>query len=443
MAPTAIPTTLAGTDRAARKGRLGGDAASWVCLRRMAPKPSMVVRMRLVKTRRVWGGLGGRARSGAAVCLVLVVAGLGSARQAAAVEYELHGYAWSEISGRPRDVSPAGPRDFSSGMTAEPFSVYVRDEAWLIRTVVGAGSSGWRPTFILEVGSTNGQEVIRVGWSMISPPPWVLRSNAPPTFGSRRVPPLHPWPPSSAIMCSNSVPPLLEADWFSSHLWLMFASGCYLLRQSTRELIPIYERHLGPISKPPAHLGPISQPPASGVLDRRPRPVRADWQLSPQEPHLPLYVACGPAFYGVTGTTNVEGLVLPTGFSFRRFDSSPGGVVLQPYLCAVVTNASARCSRASLLPPLPVDRIWDWRLQDAEPQLGHVSYAARHLRRWPTVAESKRVYLAWQRKQEQEARRKEREQQRAKPWQLAGFALLLVAPVAWAWLHSRRPKPRH
>ena len=195
-----------------------------------------------------------------------------------------------------------------------------------------------------------------------------------------------------AIVTSNVVLAACnEGEVFVSHLWLMFASGCYLAEKAGQEIAPIYD-----INACASFHKDLTQP--------------ADWMLTETEPHLPAFVAymntrgifAGKttngvmkylplrppynqgytnALYAVTGWTNVENLVLPTGFTYHLFEPVGGGkskddlrVIARAF--GIITNFSTAHSAAGLSPELPVNSVVvDRRLMHAKDPIEIVTYS--------------------------------------------------------------------
>lgn len=320
-------------------------------------------------------------------------------------EFELHGVITQE------SLFPSG----STPVVSRPFSVYVRDCQWLIHAE--RERPGYTPD-VQEYGSTNGQVIYRVGV-----PGLPLGQN---TSGGKT-----PLPLAGATIVSNSVVVSSESGLYLAHLWLMFAARCYLEAHVGQEIAPVYDE-------------------AANALHDKGYQQVASWTLSPQPPHLPenicflntrgrvtmgkdrraVYVRSSThqdytnALYRVTGFTNVGGLTLPTGFVFTRYGPVREGAEfkLREYsrAVAVVTNASSRCSRASLLPVFP-DRIVvaDKRLERAEPSIPTVSYAAKS---FPTAPEVVKIHQIQQARQEPKTP--------GQRWGVLAFVLLALMPLA-------------
>lgn len=214
---------------------------------------------------------------------------------------------------------------------------------------------------------------------------------------------------SLATVSSNSVPAAWnEPELFVSHLWLMFASQCYLEGRTNREITPLYDID-------------------AAVVHDKDYTQMAEWTFLELGAHLPAYVAYlntrgrltrdaqnqrtfivyGPPFdrgftnalYKISGTTNVGGLNFPTGFHFQRFEPVESGDdmgklrVVGGTVVASVTKVIDHCSRTNLLPRLPGNSVVvDYRLMHSKTPIFSVSYSGNEKGRWLTVEEVIRLH---------------------------------------------------
>ena len=103
------------------------------------------------------------------------------------------------------------------------FTVFVKACAWLIETTE-LDKSG-KTEGIRQTACVNGTEVYEV---------WSPFRNA--SAGANRS---SFW--NDGLIVSNNIPVGQNDGDYVGHLWLMFASGCYLSNQSTSYLTPVYD----------------------------------------------------------------------------------------------------------------------------------------------------------------------------------------------------------
>lgn len=248
------------------------------------------------------------------------------------------------------------------------FKVFVRDDAWLIQ-VHETGQFGNK--VLREIGSTNGTEVFETVTALDQTGP----------ANDSRIPGLPANPaikvPTSATVSRQRVPVGPLEGSFVGPLWLMFASGGYFRSLTNNFLTPVYDWHVSPLAN-----------------NGGPRTVMAEWELLNGPGSLPYRVVYetpgggAAAVYQATGTTNLGGLVLPTGFTSTqqrgRGLSAMSGE-------AAVTSIRPICSRSNLLPAIAGKvSIHDLRLA-SQPNVEGVSYISDH---WVSVSQVSQVYPA-------------------------------------------------
>ena len=300
-----------------------------------------------------------------------------------ASEYALAGRIYEERVNGAGQVSEAKSRTFL---------VCVKDCWWFIRT---EQSEPGKLAGARETGSTNGHEIFDL--FIPAAPALAQQKDSNPKSGPRPPQRLH----GEGTVVSNAVPASCdESDLFTSHLWLMCASSCFFRAQTNREIPPLYDIN-------------------ACVLHDNNLTMEAQWDLSKHSPALPAFVAYMntrgyPTFdkagqrtyiplpppynrgftnavYAIVGVTNLNGLALPTGFTFQRFEPANAGrrkedlrVVVRGF--AVITNVSPECSRKEFLPSANGNLIIDRRLMNAQPPIAAIRYLARK-DRWLTLEE--------------------------------------------------------
>jgi hypothetical protein len=249
---------------------------------------------------------------------------------ASAAEYEVDGQIEQTI------YSPAG----AASVQKSQFTVFVKDCSWLIQTT-GLDKSG-KPVSIRQTACTNGAEV----WEVAGP------VNGGSTAAGHR-----PLSQNVATIVSNNVPVGQNEGYYVSHLWLMFASGCYFENLTNNLLTPVYDSNASVSVHPELKRdakwdlvnGPGSLPSQVVYLDHR-RDGHDQDQVSTN------------AIYMATGVTNAGTIKIPSGFVFefrtgRGFDPGPilPGKTRPAYgirkrAVATVTAVRPYCSRNDLSP---------------------------------------------------------------------------------------------
>jgi hypothetical protein len=261
--------------------------------------------------------------------LLAVILASASFHRVFAVEYEVDGQLEQTIYKQDGSVGSARKGQFT---------VYVKDCSWLIRTTdldkVG------KPGAIRYTACVNGTEIYE-----LSGPPDDGRTTSGPSSA----------PVNIARIVSNSVPVGLNEGYYVSHIWLMFASGCWFAKLSTNYITPVYDFS--------------ASAPGNPALKRR-----ATWELFGGPGSLPLYVTYSKdagaggssgsvdAIYAITGETNAGTVKIPSGFVFEKrtdYGYAPGSIPpgwsipayhISKRVVATVTAVRPQCSRKDLTP---------------------------------------------------------------------------------------------
>lgn len=260
------------------------------------------------------------------------------------------------------------------------------------------------------LASHDGQTIYELRATEI-PPGFLTSSGAPPeNYGH-------------AEMENGPVPQRLDSR--LQHLWLGLASHCHFA-----------------VATPGLSLG-LSLPPEDPQVHDNSRVVRADWQLNPARPRLPMWVAfLGGEVYAdtrrpmetnvfleVLSWTNAAGLALPGSFEIT---TSFRGMVLERTK-AWIDRLEPVASLTDFQPKLTgTNFIVDRRLTNAPPFL-----AAEHLTtRWPTLEETRRAHLG------KVALQRQSSPSRWLVWSL--IAVILIGPLAalfwWRTAGFRTPR---
>jgi len=297
-------------------------------------------------------------------CFILLSAIL----QASAEEYEVDGHIEQTIYKRDGTVG---------AVEKSEFAVFVKDCSWLIQTT-DEGKDG-KPFFIRETGCTNGAEIYEVEGKI----------NKGQQHGVKD------W--NMATIVSNNVPVGQNEGYFVSHLWLMFASGCYFANLSTNWLTPVYDVNASLQADPD--------------LKRE-----AKWELVNEPGSLPLnvvYLEGGltNATYTATGVTNAGTIKIPSGFVFEfrgnpfSANFAPGPIELgesapayrvRKRAVATVTAVKPVCSRSDLLPTaegmtMVIDQRPTNYLADAQ---NLPTYIVKTGVQWLPIAKAQQSYVA-------------------------------------------------
>lgn len=244
-----------------------------------------------------------------------------------AAEYEVDGKIEQTIYNRDGSVAI---------LQKSQFTVFVRDCAWLIRTT--QNDTNGRPVTARETACVNGAEIYEVAG----------RSDAGNTRAGRGSPSAN-----LATVVSNNVPVGRNNGYFVSHLWMMFASGCYFASLTNDLITPVYD--------------------VNASVDVNPNyKLKAKWGLTDGPGSLPLNVIFtndivgSPiiATYTATGVTNAGAINIPSGFVFEHRINFTAGFLPGPFLpgkkypeygirkraVATVTAVRPHCSRSDLTP---------------------------------------------------------------------------------------------
>ena len=270
-------------------------------------------------------------------------------------------------------------------VTRSKFTVFVRDCSWLIQTT--DHDEAGKPLVVRETACTNGAEIYEVSWPVVG-------GNAP---GGRG--PIQTWNVASIV--SNNIPIATSGSSVISHLWLMFASGCYFADLSTNWITAVYELN-----------GSV---PADRQIKRK-----AEWTLINGPGSLPLSVVYFdgislPASLGnlslpanlgsmipstnatflAAGLTNVGTIQIPSGFVFERrvgAGFAPGPILpgrstpsyhFSDQVVASVTAVRAGCSRSDLAPTAAgMTMVFDHRLPPVEVPTDSTTFSTTESLNW-------------------------------------------------------------
>jgi hypothetical protein len=240
------------------------------------------------------------------------------------------------------------------------FTVFVRDCSWLIQTT--DHDEAGKQFMKRETACLNGAEIYEVD----GPPGG---ANSAVGYSGIRA-----WNVASIV--SNNVPVGMADDYVVSHLWLMFASGCYFEKLSTNWITPVYDLN------------------ASGLV--HPELKReAKWELINGPSSLPssvIYLGTADmsidATYLATGITNVDQVKIPNGFVFElrvAYGFAPGPIPpgesapsyhIRKRALATAIGVRSGCSRSDLLPEADgMTTIIDRRLPPVPEQRGPAAFS--------------------------------------------------------------------
>jgi hypothetical protein len=280
-------------------------------------------------------------------------------------QYEIDG-AIEQTSFNPRDGAP------QYGLKAR-FTVFVRGSNWLIDTTEEKEGRTTRTSLRRQIGSTNGAEIFEI----VAPLAGALRRT-----NANGAAPAAPGPSrfNMATVVSNAVPVGQLDDSVVGHLWLMMASQGYLSGLKTSLLTPVYDVSASAPGDPNLKLN-------------------ASWELLGGPGSFPAQVTyfqgnrVTDAVYQVTGVTNVNGTLFPSGFLFERYlIGTPKGRVIKR-ASALVTAVRPACSLSSLLPTVTRDTVVaDRRVAPADDKRKIVSYRVNEGRGWQPATEVKKAY---------------------------------------------------
>jgi hypothetical protein len=295
---------------------------------------------------------------------------LGLAMRISAAEYEVDGHIEQTIY------------NFNGSIGAvekSKFTVYVKDCSWLIKTT--QSDTNGNPIVGGETACVNGSEIYEV----IGP---VDGENAVIGHNSRSY--------NTASIVSNNIPVSMNEGKFISHIWLMYASGCYFRNLSTNWLTPAYD-----INAWLAFLPNLKR--------------EAKWELVNGPGSLPMKVTYWNsqneggdinATYTATGVTNAGGIQVASGFVFemrvKNYWASgpilPGKTVpeynISKKAVASVTAIRPFCSRKDLTPTATGRTIViDERPpRNSTPRTNLSSYTVKDGVKWLPFAEAKLAY---------------------------------------------------
>ena len=235
------------------------------------------------------------------------------------------------------------------------FKVYVNSPGWLIQTIE---TNDFGVALRREIGTTNGTEMFELDLPYAPLDMPVAPTNV---WGAAR---------SGGIgvrgfVFPSAVPVGTLDNSFTGHLWLMFASGNYLLKAPPGQLVPVFAYN--------AWAG------LSSSLT-----VKADWGVFCDHGWLPAsvrYFEQGDeptAVYKVTAATNAGSVTIPAKIHFEQPLSHHKDVDIE------VTSVRAGCSLTNLLPVIQRRLV----ILNDRVDSRH-SYTTNH---WTTLAEARAIY---------------------------------------------------
>jgi hypothetical protein len=254
------------------------------------------------------------------------------------------------------------------------FKVFVRDCGWFIETTETYVTATSRRVSKRAVGSANGTETVEMVYSSDLVPE-ARRPTATNSMTKRTQSQSF----DTAMISTNAVPVGQLDGSVVGHLWLMLSSKCYLAGLKTNMLTPVYDVSASAPGNPNLK-------------------VRTHWDLMAGPGSLPSrvvffdgYGAPTGAVYQVTGFTNVDGNVFPTGFLFEQRIGDDA--MLRKQSSMVVTRISPVCSRGSLLPQISQDTIIaDRRLAPSGMGANIPAYQVPADYKWQTMSEARKRY---------------------------------------------------
>jgi hypothetical protein len=258
------------------------------------------------------------------------------------------------------------------------FTVFVKDCSWLIQTI--DHDEAGKQLLKRETACVNSAEIYEVD----GPP---VRANATGGHAGGRS-----WNVASIV--SNNVPVGQADDYFVSHLWLMFASGCYFAKLSTNWITPVYDLN--------------ASAPIHPELKRQ-----AQWELMNGPGSLPssvtyLGTADVPtnATYLATSITNAGDVRIPSGFVFElkvAYGFAPGPILpgesapsyhIRKRAVATVSKVRPVCSRDDLLPEADgTTTVIDRRLPPVPVPTGAAAFSAPEIRALPGMVRRLRMHI--------------------------------------------------
>jgi hypothetical protein len=223
-----------------------------------------------------------------------------------------------------------------------------------------------------EIGSANGAEIFETVRTLPQTNAALVATNQtsarPNKTGDTRY--------ATGSVVSNAVPVGQLDGSVVGHLWLMLASHRYLSSVATNRLTPVYD---------------VS---ASAPINPNLK-YKAEWELIAGPGSLPASVTyyngdgSTNAVYRATGVTNLDGLVLPSGFFFECYVGRSLAAV-RKRASFIVTAVRPSCSRASLLPTVTQQTlVVDRRIRQATQPAKDVAYRMEASSTWPSADEAR------------------------------------------------------
>jgi hypothetical protein len=252
-------------------------------------------------------------------------------------------------------------------VTRSTFTVFVKGCAWLIHAT--EHDEDGTPFFVRETAYVSGTEIEEVGGAF-NKEAWkrgVAHSN-------------------EAFIFSNNFPVPQQDGYFMGHLWLMFASGCFLANLSTNSVPDVYYGSASFPTKLELISGPGSLPWSIVYLGY---------------PGLPT-----DATYTATGVTNAGAVQIPSGFVFENRMSrsyAPGLIApgesaptyrVRKRAIATVTAVRPGCSRSDLRPQANGKTfVIDLRLPESQRPIALPTYVIEDGVEWLPLEKAKELYI--------------------------------------------------
>jgi hypothetical protein len=263
--------------------------------------------------------------------------------------------AWEyEIRGQidQRFLNPDGS-SFNSSKAS--FQVYVAGCAWMIE-LTELDAQG-QPKLRREIGSTGAPETYELVTRL------AYQDREPSAKAARKRPAIDQLS-TAGFAVSGYVPVGFSDDTLSSHLWVMFASGCFFRDLKTNRMTPVFDYRASASIHPEWTL-PIEYELADDLIHLPARlvfrnegeqyaPVGSRYEL--RKFPEPYHRGFTNAIYSVTGLTNVDSYVLPLGFVLEEFTGGEGrhadDLQVRKRIKASVSGIQPVCSRTNLLPTI-------------------------------------------------------------------------------------------
>jgi len=285
-------------------------------------------------------------------------------------EYELDGHVKQTLTSKVRGV----------GHATASFTLYVRDDGWLIDTVE---TNELGEVVQRHIASTNASDIFEC-----VQPLGMLHVSSDNSSNGVPIEPVFAKSPSPmfATVETNCLPVGNTGTAVVGHLWLMLASRGYWSNLDSDRLTPIYDWQ------------------ASSSAHGQFMKMRAGWELLGDRDSLPRKVwylgTWGETngLYIVTQTNSVNGMLVASSFVFEQFEVGPLSeetliheMISMKRVDVSVTSIRPKCSKDNLI-PAPTDQAYiiDRRFDSGIPNQPP-SYRNPVAGKWPTIEESKRL----------------------------------------------------